>query len=99
MNLPEGKELLKKFQSLTKGEKQKLIKSICNNKQCADEANEAFEALVSILKNQDLGLQGSQKCSYSQDEDEEEEEEDEESDNEDDSYEKLEKRKFNQFLD
>lgn len=98
MNLPEGKELLKKFQSLTKSEKQKLIKSICNNKQCADEANEAFEALVSLLKTQDLGLQGAQKCTYSQDEDEEEEEEDEESDNEEESYEKSEKRKFINFL-
>jgi coenzyme F420-reducing hydrogenase alpha subunit len=98
MNLPEGKELLKKFQSLTKSEKQKLIKSICNNKQCADEANEAFEALVSLLKTQDLGLQGVQKCTYNQEEDEEEEEEDEDSDSEEDNYGKSEKRKFYKFL-
>jgi len=102
MDLPEGKDLLKKFQNLSKTDKQKLIKSICQNKQCAEEANEAFEALVSLLKNQDNGISDIQKCWTDQEEleeEEEEEDEDSEGEGEDDVCNSWEKRKSTHIIE
>lgn len=45
----KSKELLRRFEKLSDSDKKELISSICKNKQSAEDANEAFEAILGKL--------------------------------------------------
>lgn len=79
---PNRKELLRRFERLSEKEKQDLINSICKENRGAEEANEAFETILSLLKEKGNPIAALTKPQHEDEDLEEEEEEDEESEEE-----------------
>lgn len=99
INSPKSRELLRRFQKLSPQDKKELIASICQNNKNAEEANEAFETILSLLnkdKDKVNGLQDENDIDCD-DYEEEEESEDEDSDNDIESTNSCDKRKFQNF--
>jgi cytochrome c-type biogenesis protein CcmH/NrfG len=93
INSPKSKELLRRFQKLSPQDKKELIASICQNNKNAEEANEAFETILSLLNKDKDKVNGVEDdITNDLDDYEEEESEDEDSDNIDETNE-CDKRK------
>lgn len=75
-------------------DKQELINSICKSKPTAEEANQAFESIVSLLKDNEHARNAIHNYKAESEDFEEEEEEEEDSESEDNVCNKCEKRKF-----
>lgn len=76
----KGKELLKRFSRLSEKEKKHLLNSICKNKKCAEETNEAFETIIALLKSEGDSAQVVDEFQVDDDGYEEDEESEEETD-------------------
>lgn len=92
-NTPQSREFLRRFQKLSEKDRQDLINSICKNKSTAEEASQAFENIVSLLRDNEQSRSLMNKFKWESEDYEEEEEEEEESDNEGSTCNKCDKRK------
>ena len=97
---PKTRQLLKRFEAMSKKDRSELINSICPNKGTMEEASETFESILQFLKNNggDSFRSICDKLQTESEDYEEEEEEDEDSENEAEVCNNCDKRKL-AFLD
>lgn len=92
-NDPKWQELFRRFEGMSKWDRDALINSISTNKRTTEESQELYEALLGLLNSSGKVPPELQRVYQESEDVEEEEEEDEESDNDSDCCNSCEKGK------